>query len=175
VRSFVATLIYLGGAVSDMVDGWLARRRKQVSVLGKFLDPLADKLMVSSVLVYLTAMDRVPAWLTVALLAREFAVTTLRAIASAEGIIIAAKEGGKQKTALQLIGTMFCLLHFSYPVWGLENVTIADEPLRINFHMVGIVTLGLSLVMSVFSGVEYFMGFVRAVQAHVKKDAPPPP
>jgi len=60
-------------------------------------------------------------------------------------------------------------------VWGLENVTIADERLRINFHLVGIVTLGLSLVMSVFSGVEYFVGFVRAVQVHAKKDAPPPP
>jgi CDP-diacylglycerol--glycerol-3-phosphate 3-phosphatidyltransferase len=178
VRSFIATLIYLAGAVSDMVDGWLARRRKQVSVLGKFLDPLADKLMVSGVLVYLTAMDRVPAWMTVALLAREFAVTGLRAIAASEGLIIAAKEQGKQKTALQLIGTMFCLLHFRYPVWGLENVTIADERLLIDFHTVGIMTLGLSLVMSLVSGFDYFLGFVRAVQAHAKKDAvktePPP-
>jgi CDP-diacylglycerol--glycerol-3-phosphate 3-phosphatidyltransferase len=175
VRSFIATLIYLAGAVTDILDGWLARRRKQVSVLGKFLDPLADKLMVSGVLVYLTAMDRVPPWMTVALLAREFAVTTLRAIAASEGMIIAANEQGKQKTQLQLIGTMFCLLHFRYPVWGLEHFTIADEPLRIDFHMVGIVTLGLSLVMSIFSGVAYFIGFVKAVQAHVKKDAPPPP
>src|SRR5260221_4902613 len=71
VRSFIATLIYLGAAVTDSLDGWLARRRKQVSVLGKFLDPLADKLMVSSGLIYLTAMDRCPPWMAAGLLARE--------------------------------------------------------------------------------------------------------
>ena len=69
-----------------------------------------------------------------ALLAREFAVTGLRAIAASEGLIISAKEGGKQKTALQMIGTMFLLIHFRYPVWLLEHVTIADEPLLIDFH-----------------------------------------
>jgi CDP-diacylglycerol--glycerol-3-phosphate 3-phosphatidyltransferase len=174
VRSFIATCIYLVSGLTDSLDGWLARRRKQVSVLGKFLDPLADKLMVSSVLVYLTAMDRVPPWLTAVLLAREFMVTGLRAIAASEGLIIAAKEQGKQKTALQLIGTMFCLLHFRYPVWGLEHVTIADEKLLIDFHAVGIYTLGLSLVMSIVSGLDYFLGFVRAVQAHAKKSEPPP-
>jgi CDP-diacylglycerol---glycerol-3-phosphate 3-phosphatidyltransferase len=175
VRSFVATTIYLVAALTDSLDGWLARRRKQVSVLGKFLDPLADKLMVSGVLVYLTAMDRVPPWLTVALLAREFAVTGLRAIAASEGLIISAKEGGKQKTALQMIATMFLLIHFRYPVWLLERVTIAGEPLLIDFHAVGIITLGLSLVMSIVSGVDYFLGFVRAVQAHARRDLPPPP
>src|SRR4051794_24248842 len=81
VRSFIATCIYMVSGMTDMLDGWLARRRHQVSVLGKFLDPLADKLMVAGVLVYLTAMDRVPPWMTFALLAREFAVTGLRAIA----------------------------------------------------------------------------------------------
>src|SRR5262249_48227837 len=81
VRSFVACLIYLLASLPDSLDGWLARRRKQVSVLGKFLDPLADKLMVTAVLVYLTALDRVPPWLVVALLARELAVTGLRSIA----------------------------------------------------------------------------------------------
>jgi CDP-diacylglycerol---glycerol-3-phosphate 3-phosphatidyltransferase len=170
VRSFIATLIYLAAAITDSLDGWLARRRGQVSVLGKFLDPLADKLMVSGVLVYLTAMDRVPPWLTVALLAREFAVTGLRAIAAAEGLVISAKEGGKQKTALQLIGTMFLLIHFRYPVWGL---TIADEAQVIDFHAVGTVTLILSLVMSIVSAADYFLHFVRAVQARSPKPAPP--
>ncbi len=175
VRSFVATIIYLAAALTDSLDGWLARRRKQVSVLGKFLDPLADKLMVSGVLVYLTAMDRVAPWLTVALLTREFAVTGLRAIAATEGLVISAKEGGKQKTALQMIGTMFLLIHFRYPVWGLERVTIADERLLIDFHAIGTVTLILSLVMSIVSAIDYFLGFVRAVQAKSPKEAPTPP
>jgi CDP-diacylglycerol--glycerol-3-phosphate 3-phosphatidyltransferase len=169
VRSFIATLIYLGAAITDSLDGWLARRRKQVSVLGKFLDPLADKLMVTAVLVYLTSMDRCPAWLVVALLARELAVTGLRAIAVSEGLVISASDSGKQKTALQLIGTMFLLIHFRYPVWGLEHVTIADEKLVIDFHAVGIYTLMLALVMSVLSAVDYFLAFARAVQAEGRR------
>ena len=107
VRSFIAMLIYVGAALTDSLDGYVARKYKQISVLGKFLDPLADKLIVTSVLVYLTAMDRCPAWLVVALLARELAVTGLRSIATTEGLVISASDSGKQKTALQLIGTIF--------------------------------------------------------------------
>jgi CDP-diacylglycerol--glycerol-3-phosphate 3-phosphatidyltransferase len=165
VRSFVAMLIYLAASLTDFLDGYLARKRKQVSVLGKFLDPLADKLLVTAVLVYLAAMDRCPPWLVVALLAREFAVTGLRSIATTEGLVISASDSGKQKTALQLVGTLFLLIHFKYPVWGLEHLTIRDEPLVINYHAVGIYTLYLALVMSVLSALDYFVRFVRAVQA----------
>src|SRR6478672_6195530 len=147
-RSFIATLIYLAASITDSLDGYLARKRKQVSLLGKFLDPLADKLLVTSVLVFLTAMDRCPPWVVVALLARELAVTGLRSIAVSEGLVISASDSGKQKTALQMIATMFLLIHFRYPVWGLEQVTIKDEPLVINFHAIGMVTLYLSLAMA---------------------------
>ena len=169
VRSFVAMLIYVAAAVTDFLDGYLARKRKQISVLGKFLDPLADKLIVTAVLVYLTAMDRCPAWLVVALLAREFAITGLRSIATTEGLVISASDSGKQKTALQLIGTLFLLIHFKYPVWGLEWVRIREEPLLINYHAVGIITLYLALAMSWISALDYFLRFVRAV-AGAEKD-----
>ncbi len=165
VRSFVAMLIYVAAALTDFLDGYLARKRKQISVLGKFLDPLADKLIVTSVLVYLTAMDRCPAWLVVALLARELAVTGLRSIATTEGLMISASDSGKQKTALQLIGTIFLLIHFKYPVLGLENVRFHDERLLINYHAVGIITLYLALAMSWISALDYFLKFARAVQA----------
>jgi CDP-diacylglycerol---glycerol-3-phosphate 3-phosphatidyltransferase len=171
VRSFIATLIYVGAALTDFLDGYLARKRKQISVLGKFLDPLADKLLVTSVLVYLAAMDRCPAWLVVALLARELAVTGLRSIATTEGLVISASDSGKQKTALQLVGTLFLLIHFKYPVWGLERVTFRDEPLVVDFHAVGIMTLYLALAMSWISALDYFLKFVRAVQ----RQAPPEP
>jgi CDP-diacylglycerol--glycerol-3-phosphate 3-phosphatidyltransferase len=174
VRSFIACLLYLAASLTDSLDGWLARRRKQVSVLGKFLDPLADKLMVTAVLVYLVAMDRVPPWLVVALLTRELAVTGLRSIAVSEGLVISASDQGKQKTALQMVATMFLLLHFHYRVWGLEDFTIRDEPLVINFHAVGMVTLYLALVMSIVSGVDYFLKFVRAVSARNQKPPAPP-
>jgi CDP-diacylglycerol--glycerol-3-phosphate 3-phosphatidyltransferase len=174
-RSFIATLIYIGAALTDSLDGYLARKRKQVSVLGKFLDPLADKLIVTAVLVYLVAMDRCPAWLCVALLARELAVTGLRSIATTEGLVISASDSGKQKTALQLVGTLFLLIHFKYPVWGLEHVFIRDEPLIINFQAIGIVTLYLALAMSVISFLDYFIMFVKAVQQHSPQAEPPPP
>ncbi len=158
VRSFIAMLIYLGAAITDSLDGYIARKYKQISVLGKFLDPLADKLIVTSVLVYLTAMDRVPPWLTVALLAREFAVTGLRSIATTEGLVISASDSGKQKTAFQLVGTLFLLIHFKYPLWGFERIVI-------DFHAVGIITLYLALAMSWISALDYFLKFVRAVQS----------
>jgi CDP-diacylglycerol---glycerol-3-phosphate 3-phosphatidyltransferase len=171
VRSFIACVLYLAASLTDSLDGWLARRRKQVSVLGKFLDPLADKLLVTAVLVYLVALDRVPAWLVVALLARELSVTGLRSIAVSEGLVISASDQGKQKTALQMIATMFLLIHFRYRVWGLEDVTIRDEPLVIDFHKVGMVTLYLALVMSIVSAGDYFIKFVRAVGAHKREKA----
>jgi CDP-diacylglycerol--glycerol-3-phosphate 3-phosphatidyltransferase len=163
-RSFIATLIYLAAALSDFLDGYLARKRKQTSMLGKFLDPLADKLIVTSVLVYLTAMDRCPPWLTVALLARELAVNGLRTIAISEGLVISASDSGKQKTALQLVGTLFLLIHFKYPVWGLEHVSFRDEPLMINYHAIGLVTLYMALATSWISALDYFLRFVRAVK-----------
>jgi CDP-diacylglycerol---glycerol-3-phosphate 3-phosphatidyltransferase len=181
VRSFIAMLIYVGAALTDSLDGYVARKYKQISVLGKFLDPLADKLIVTSVLVYLTAMDRVPAWLVVALLARELAVTGLRSIAVSEGLVISASDSGKQKTALQLIGTIFLLIHFKYPVWGLEHVRFREETLIINYHAVGIIVLYLALAMSWISALDYFLKFVRAVQSsgreekkEQKKDDPGP-
>jgi CDP-diacylglycerol---glycerol-3-phosphate 3-phosphatidyltransferase len=180
VRSFIAMLIYVGAALTDSLDGYVARKYKQISVLGKFLDPLADKLIVTSVLVYLTAMDRCPAWLVVALLAREFAVTGLRSIATTEGLVISASDSGKQKTALQLIGTIFLLIHFKYPVWGLEGVRFREVPLIIDYHAVGIITLYLALAMSWISAFDYFSKFVRAVQSSEKgqkketKDDPGP-
>ena len=156
-RSFIACLIYIGAAVTDYLDGWLARRRKQVSLLGKFLDPLADKLIVSATLVYATAMGRCPAWLVVALLARDLAITGLRSLAAAEGLIIAASQEGKQKTAFQMTGTIFLLIHFRYK--------ILFVPVTLDFSQVGLWTLYVSLVLSIISAVNYVRLFVRALYA----------
>ena len=155
VRSFIACLIYLAASLTDFLDGWLARRRKQVSLLGKFLDPLADKLLVSATLVYLAVDGRCPPWLVVSLLARDLAITGLRSLAAAEGLVISASEQGKQKTALQMTATLFLLIHFNYKI-----VLI---PVIINFQIIGIYTLYLSLVMSIVSALLYLRGFVRAL------------
>src|SRR5258708_3707161 len=90
VRSFIASLLYLGAAAGDALDGYLARSRDEVSMLGKFLDPLADKLIVTAVLVFMVALGRVPAWVVVVLIARDLAINGLRSVASAQGLVIAA-------------------------------------------------------------------------------------
>jgi len=165
VRSLVAAILYLIASLGDGIDGYLARSRGQVSVLGKFLDPVADKLMVTSVMVYMVALGRVPAWLVVVLIARDLAITGLRSIASSEGIVIAASRGGKIKTALQLVGLTLLLVHFRYPLLGLG--------ISIDYNSAGLGLLYISLAASLVSGIDYVVVFFRTIsEAHT--ESPPP-
>jgi CDP-diacylglycerol--glycerol-3-phosphate 3-phosphatidyltransferase len=157
VRSFVAMILYLLAAVTDFLDGFLARQRGQVSILGKFLDPLADKLIVMAALVVLVDVDRLPAWLVVLLLARELAITGLRSIASSEGLVIAAGQEGKYKTAFQLVGISFCLVHFRYPLLGTR--------VWLDFNAIGFWVLCVSLVFSLISAFRYLKFFIEATEA----------
>ncbi len=152
--SALSALIFAFAAATDYLDGYLARRLGLVTVVGKFLDPLADKLIVLSTLVMLVANGRAPAWLVIVLMSRELAITGLRAIASQEGFVIAAGAGGKTKTALQLTGIIFLLFHFRYPILFFDY--------ELNFHEVGIAVLYVSLIMSILSAVEYFRFFAAA-------------
>jgi CDP-diacylglycerol--glycerol-3-phosphate 3-phosphatidyltransferase len=155
LRTFIAAVLYLVSAATDALDGYLARSRGQVSVLGKFLDPLADKLIVTAVLVVMVSLGRVPAWIVIVMIARDLAVNGLRSVASAEGLVIAASEGGKVKTALQLVALMFLLVHFRYPVLGLD--------ISIDYHVAGMGVLYVSLVMSVMSGIDYVRKFIAVL------------
>ncbi|MCE9576149.1 MAG: CDP-diacylglycerol--glycerol-3-phosphate 3-phosphatidyltransferase [Deltaproteobacteria bacterium] len=150
--AIAACSLFLLGAATDWLDGWLARRMGLVTVLGKFLDPLADKLIVLSTLVILVGAGRAPAWLTVLLMSRELAVTGLRAIASQEGLVIAAGTSGKIKTVMQLAGIALLLAH--YP--------IELGPVTIDCHQIGTWIVYASLVMSLLSAVEYFRFFADA-------------
>jgi CDP-diacylglycerol--glycerol-3-phosphate 3-phosphatidyltransferase len=147
-------LLYLLAAAGDFLDGYLARSRGEVSTLGKFLDPLADKLIVNAVLVYMVALGRVEPWVVVVLIARDLAVNGLRSIASAQGLVISASEGGKIKTALQLVSIMMLLIHFSYPllVVGID----------FDYHVAGRWLLYVSVVMSLYSGAQYMGHFLSA-------------
>jgi CDP-diacylglycerol--glycerol-3-phosphate 3-phosphatidyltransferase len=156
LRSFIASLLYLGAAAGDALDGYLARSRGEVSMLGKFLDPLADKLIVTAVLVFMVALGRVPAWVVVVFIGRDLAINGLRSVASAQGLVIAASEGGKVKTALQLVAIMMLLIHFRYPVL-FTNI----QP--IDYHRTGLIVLYISMGMSVFSGAQYLRDFFSAV------------
>ena len=144
-------------ALSDFFDGYLARKLHLVSVTGKFLDPLADKLMVMAATVQLASMGWLESWIPIVILARELAVQGLRQIAVGEGLVIAAGSGGKLKTALQLVGLVGLLVHYTYPInfFGFETT--------MNFHRVGWIMLVLSVFFSIISAIQYFMGFLRAL------------
>jgi CDP-diacylglycerol---glycerol-3-phosphate 3-phosphatidyltransferase len=152
----LAATLFLIASITDYFDGYFARRNRSVSDLGKILDPLADKLMVLSVLIMLAAMDRpgepsVPAWLVVVIIARESAVTIIRGIALSEGIVMHAETLGKYKFILQAFAVVGLLIHYRY--WGID------------FYVAGIYFLVLSAVVAVWSGVSYHMQFFRLRQA----------
>ncbi|MFO0548203.1 MAG: CDP-diacylglycerol--glycerol-3-phosphate 3-phosphatidyltransferase [Polyangiaceae bacterium] len=156
---FWAACIYGLAAITDALDGWLARRQNLVSVLGKFLDPLADKLIVAATLVWLVAMGRIPAWAVAFLISREITITALRSIASSEGLVIAAEKGGKAKTALQMIGIICLILGYPYRIHGLFY----------DFGVLDLVNVGrllvyTSLVFSLTSAVGYMSLFAQAIE-----------
>jgi CDP-diacylglycerol--glycerol-3-phosphate 3-phosphatidyltransferase len=150
--SLLAAALFVVAALTDYLDGYLARRTQSVSDVGKILDPLADKLMVAAALVMLAAMDRpnepsVPAWLVVVILARESTVTLIRGIALAEGIVMHAETLGKYKFILQAFAIVALLVHYRY--WGLD------------FFAVGLYFLALSAIVAIWSGVNYHVQFFR--------------
>lgn len=157
VNSFIAAILYAITSATDFLDGWLARRQNLVTVIGKFIDPLADKLVVVSALIMLVHLGRVAAWVVIVIMAREFIITGLRTIAMSEGIVIAASQEGKYKTGLQLAGISFLLLHYSYPV----NFLV--ETVEVDANVVGTWLIYLSLVLSVWSAWRYLADFVHAV------------
>lgn len=145
VSSIAAALVFLLATLTDLLDGYLARRYQLITNFGRFLDPLADKLLNSAALIMLIPLDRAAAWLVFFIIGREIAVTGLRGIAAAQGIVIDASSLGKQKTLTQNIAIFLLLWHF--PVWGL------------NLHMIGTVLLWLALVFTYWSGGQYFARF----------------
>ena len=146
--SRVVAWLFIVAATTDLVDGWLARRGKQVTSIGKLLDPLADKLLVSTALIVLLALDRIPAWaaaLVVVIVGRELAVTGLRGLASAGGHVMAASSLGKVKTLFQniAIGALF----FPDPTLGLPA------------HAIGLGCLAFATALTLWSGYGYFADY----------------
>lgn len=160
----IAALIYAAAAITDLLDGYLARQMNVVSVLGKFLDPLADKLLVMASLVWMVPMGRIPEWAVVLLLGREISITALRSIASSEGVVIAAGEGGKSKTALQMVGILCLIIGYPYHLsLGFLDLGLVD------LVPVGRWLVYVSLFFSVTSAVEYVGLFAQAVEAKERR------
>jgi len=156
---FWAAALFSVASFTDWLDGYLARRMGIVTVFGKFLDPIADKLIVMAALIMIIPFDRVPAWMVLVILSREIIITGLRGIASSEGIVIAASDLGKFKTIFQIVAIIGLLLHYDYR-WFFSF----DHPLLlVNMHNVGMFYLWIAFVITVWSGVDYLVRFVRVI------------
>lgn len=151
---YIAAGIFILAASTDGLDGYIARKRKQVTNLGKLLDPLADKLLVSAALISLVQLQEVPGWIAVLIIGREFFVTGLRAIASAEGVIISASKLGKYKTVSQIVAISAILLN-DYP-----------------FSLIGIpfgqIALYIALFFTLWSGIDYYLNARKSMRINAE-------
>jgi CDP-diacylglycerol--glycerol-3-phosphate 3-phosphatidyltransferase len=153
--SFLAAVVFGLASISDLLDGFLARRQQLVTTFGKFLDPLADKLVVSAALIMLIPLGRAPAWMVVVIVGRELAITGLRSMALSEGKVISADELGKKKMVFQIVAILGLLLHYEY--------------FGINFHAIGMFFLWLAVVLTLWSGITYFRRFWDVLEENESK------
>ena len=151
-RSLAAALVFVVAAVTDLLDGYLARRRSQVTKLGRLLDPIADKLLVLSGLILLVQFQRVAAVVAILIIAREVAVTGVRAIAASEGLTLPVERTGKYKMTLQVVAIVFLILQ--------NGPLLASW----NLHLIGTGLLYLALMLGLISGGQYFVTFWRQVR-----------
>ncbi|HLR72409.1 MAG TPA: CDP-diacylglycerol--glycerol-3-phosphate 3-phosphatidyltransferase [Pseudogracilibacillus sp.] len=143
VTHFVAGVIFLIASLTDWLDGYYARKYNLITNMGKFLDPLADKLLVSAAFILLVELDLAAAWIVILIISREFAVTGLRLVAAGEGVVLAASNMGKLKTVSQITAIAFLLLHnFPFSYLGIPMDTIV---------------LYIALILTTWSGIEYFV------------------
>jgi CDP-diacylglycerol--glycerol-3-phosphate 3-phosphatidyltransferase len=149
VGSLVIAILFVFAALTDILDGYLARKYHIETVVGKFLDPIADKLIINAAMILMIPIGRIPAWIVVIIIMRDFIVDGIRSIASSDGLIIQASALAKQKTLCQNFAVSALMIH--YPLFG------ADA------HAVGIVILYVALVHSLLSGFDYLMKYYFAV------------
>jgi len=152
--SLMAGVVFAVAAITDIIDGYLARKWNLITVVGKFMDPLADKLIAMAALVMLVRLGRIAAWVVIVLLARELIVSGLRTIAASEGMVIAAGQEGKWKTSLQLVGIISLCVHYVHPL------DLGYRVVPVDYNAVGQVLVYLSGAFSVWSAVVYFRAFL---------------
>lgn len=152
MRSLLAGIVFALASATDWLDGYLARRWGQVTKIGKLLDPIADKILITSALVLLVEIDssKVPAWIAIVIIGREIAVTGLRAMAASDGVIIPAENMGKYKVGAQITAILsFVLNYYLRAEW-------ADH--------LGWITLRMAMVLSLYSGVQYSLNYWKKVE-----------
>lgn len=144
----LALCVFLLAALTDWLDGYIARKSKQVTTLGKLLDPMADKLLICSALIALVEIVRAPAWIVVIIVCREIAITGLRSVAASKGAVIAASKLGKYKTIGEILAVSFLIL---------------NEP-PMNKFFLGEILLWIAMALAIISGIEYVIKFNKQVK-----------
>jgi CDP-diacylglycerol--glycerol-3-phosphate 3-phosphatidyltransferase len=152
-NEMLALSLFLAAALTDLLDGYLARRWGQITTVGTLLDPIADKLLVSSALIALVQMHVVPAWMTVVVIAREFAISGLRSIAASEGYIIQASDFGKAKLVAQVCAISLLMLSMQWT----------------ELRPAAIASMWAVVVLTVFSALMYFRKFWHKIDVKVKR------
>jgi CDP-diacylglycerol---glycerol-3-phosphate 3-phosphatidyltransferase len=145
-KELVGAAIFGLASLTDALDGYLARRRNQITTLGQLMDPLADKLLITAALVSLVQLDLAPAWMVAVILGREFAVTVLRSIAHGKGMVIAASPLGKFKMLSEVIAILALIL-------GQDHLQ--------QFYVIGTIALWIAMLTATISGIDYYRRFAR--------------
>lgn len=162
--SVIATVVFIIAALTDKLDGYIARSRNQITRFGKLMDPLADKLLVSAALISLVEYHILSSWIAIIIIAREFAVTGLRSIAAAEGIVLAASKWGKLKTVIQIIAILLALSKLNFRILKIfHNTWNGGFPM--NFRIVSDVVMYIAVIVTVISGVDYFVKNKEVIRA----------
>jgi CDP-diacylglycerol--glycerol-3-phosphate 3-phosphatidyltransferase len=161
LASALAALIFLIASLTDYFDGFIARRFKLESSFGRFLDPIADKVLVTSALIMLIALDRVQAWVVMLIISREVAVSALRATTKTWDTTLTPSRLGKLKTVFQFTAIVPLIIHYEYTFI-----------IKINFHIVGTALLYIALVLTLWSGVDYFLRFYREYEIREDGEGP---
>lgn len=156
--TIIATLIFIIASLTDQLDGYIARSRNQITTFGKFMDPLADKLLVTSALISLVELQIVPGFAAIIIIAREFAVSGLRTIAASEGTVIAASWWGKLKTIIQIAAILLLLIQVNIDQSQYLLLTVkTNSVLDSFFTYVPRYALILAVIITIISGIDYFI------------------
>ena len=167
-KELAAAGLFILASITDGIDGYLARRRSQITTMGMLLDPLADKLMVTAAFVTLVQFNPriVPAWVAVIIVGREFLVSGLRSIAASEGFTIEASDLGKFKMVVQIVSVVAAILEHRWAWWDLHRLYL---PFDLPVHFIAQLSIWFMLMVSIFSAGDYFVGFWRKIDRRVER------
>lgn len=163
-QELIAAILFILASMTDGLDGYLARKRAQITTMGMLLDPLADKIMVTAALIELVAYNPevVKVWIAVVIIGREFLISGLRSIASSEGFTIQASDLGKLKTVIQIVSVVAAILAHGWDRW-------VFGPVVIPVYWIAVAAIYFTVLVSVISAVDYFVGFWKHID-HASSD-----